>query len=271
VAEEETFLFSYNITRLNAKLTRALNRERANVGRLAYTDRVKDILLASTSSDVMFCLANDLALFETGDQRTESAWVDIAVHASRVLNAKQDVVFVTPSELAQGGAMFDHARGEGKRLLVVPTKVADRLAGETDLQGSQIRTLGTYVQERMDSFVFNFVQAEKLSVAERAVLGNVDAVFQLARVRPGRWPVLISETMRPNVLGSNEAGLWDPAEGRIVIRRDQLRDVRRFCSTLLHELSHASGGHPDATLEFEDTLTEMLGTVAMRALPGADK
>ncbi len=41
VAEEENFLFSYNITSLNRAIKRALNRERTNVGRSAYTDRVR--------------------------------------------------------------------------------------------------------------------------------------------------------------------------------------------------------------------------------------
>jgi hypothetical protein len=40
VAEEPNFLFSYNITKLSAALRRALNRERSNVGRGAYSDRV---------------------------------------------------------------------------------------------------------------------------------------------------------------------------------------------------------------------------------------
>ena len=44
VAEEPNFLFSYNITSLNKQLKKALNRERTNVGRTAYTERVKSIL-----------------------------------------------------------------------------------------------------------------------------------------------------------------------------------------------------------------------------------
>ena len=44
MAEEETFLFSYDVTRFTTKLAKALNRERSNVGRSAYADRVKDIL-----------------------------------------------------------------------------------------------------------------------------------------------------------------------------------------------------------------------------------
>src|ERR1700733_12296133 len=61
VAEEERFAFSYNITSLTAAMRRALNRERTNVGRTAYTDRVKAMLLASQSEQVARLLAADLA------------------------------------------------------------------------------------------------------------------------------------------------------------------------------------------------------------------
>lgn len=40
------------ITKLSAPLRRALNRERSNVGRGAYSDRVKAILTACRSSEV---------------------------------------------------------------------------------------------------------------------------------------------------------------------------------------------------------------------------
>lgn len=41
VAEEDNFMFSYNITNISSKIKKALNRERSNVGRSAYTDSVK--------------------------------------------------------------------------------------------------------------------------------------------------------------------------------------------------------------------------------------
>ena len=44
VEEESNFLFSYNITNLSNKLRKALNRERDNVGRAAYTDSIKNIV-----------------------------------------------------------------------------------------------------------------------------------------------------------------------------------------------------------------------------------
>src|SRR5207245_4950810 len=57
VATEEQFLFSYNITSTTAQLQKALNRERSNVGRTAYQDRVKSILLKSKSAAVADQLA----------------------------------------------------------------------------------------------------------------------------------------------------------------------------------------------------------------------
>ena len=46
VAEEENFLFSYNITSITQAMRKALNREKTHLGRTAYTDRVKAMLLA---------------------------------------------------------------------------------------------------------------------------------------------------------------------------------------------------------------------------------
>ena len=53
VAEDDGLLFSYNVTKVDAKLRRALNRERSNVGRSAYTDRIKAILLAVEAPAVL--------------------------------------------------------------------------------------------------------------------------------------------------------------------------------------------------------------------------
>ncbi len=270
VADEEDFLFSYNVRRLNAKLAKALNRERANVGRQAYTDRVKSILLASTERVVMSRLADDLSTFEAGTQHTESTWLDIAVHASRVLNATDDVVFVTPAQLSKGGPAFDYARNEGKRLVVVPTKVADKLRGLDDHEGRPVRTLDVFRREWNASFSFTWVAPEQLAAAERAVYGQIGAVFALAGLPPDRWPVLVSETMRPGTEGDGgcqAVGLWDPAERHIVVRRDQLANLRRFCGTVLHEVTHAVSGQGDASLGFEEALTDLLGQVASATLP----
>jgi hypothetical protein len=99
IAEEENFAFSYNITSLTASMRKALNRERTNVGRTAYTDRVKQMLLASNANAVADTLANDLQELEAGTNHDEVKWMDVAIHACQILNASKKVVFVTANDL----------------------------------------------------------------------------------------------------------------------------------------------------------------------------
>lgn len=66
VAEEDNLLFSYNITSTTKKLRQSLNRERTNVGRSAYTDRVKSILLECKSPTFARKLVDDLQKIQTG-------------------------------------------------------------------------------------------------------------------------------------------------------------------------------------------------------------
>lgn len=74
VAEEGNFLLSYNITSMTAGIRKALNRERTNVGRAAYSGRVQDILLAQTSPEVSRRLVEDLQNFKTGKMHDELQW-----------------------------------------------------------------------------------------------------------------------------------------------------------------------------------------------------
>ena len=69
--------------------------------------------------------------------------------------------------------------------------------------------------------------------------------------------------MRLEIQGYNEAcGVWEEHEKRIVIKRDQLRDLVSFAGTLLHETSHAISGASDITIEFENELTHLLGKLS---------
>lgn len=269
VAEEEKFLFSYNITSLSANLRKALNRERTNVGRSAYTDRVKAILLDCTDLKVVDALASDLYNFETGKVCDELQWLDVALHACRILNANEKVVFVTSMQLLMGGSMIAHAQADGYRVIVVPQTIAAKLPTLTDINGAPVRDLGQYGEEWNDSFEFNFVQPESLTPKERAVFELTQPILQLAnrkRVQEVKQ-VLISETMRLDTCAGHEAvGLWDEEEGRIIVKRDQLQNIQSYAATVLHEVAHAFTGEDDLTGEFERGLTELLGVLASHAL-----
>lgn len=264
VAEEENFLFSYNITSLTTAIKKALNRERSNVGRTAYSDRVKSILLSSKGKVVAQHLVDDLRNFETGTLHDELKWTDVSVHATKILNAAAKVVFMTPAELMQSGKWVDEAKHAGYQIVTVPDTVRDKISGQLDLSGNPIQDLSQFKQTWNESFEFKFVDPSKLTPAERAVFEATPKIAALIGGLPSTVKeIKISETMRMESYAFVEAvGLWDPP--RIIIKRSQLKNLALYAGTLLHEIAHAISGAQDISSEFEQSLTSLLGKTGSR-------
>jgi hypothetical protein len=147
VAEEDNFLFSYNITSPTAALRRALNRERSNVGRSAYTNRVKDILLACDADQVIDALIADLQNYERGSQHDETQWLDVGLHACRQLNARRQVIILTALELTLAPDFVRRARDDGYQIIVVPESIRAKLRSLRDPLGNPVRDLERYRDE----------------------------------------------------------------------------------------------------------------------------
>jgi len=264
VAQEERFAFSYNITSLTAAMRRALNRERTNVGRTGYVDRVKSMLLASHSEEVAQALASDLSNIERGTQHDEVSWTDVAVHACQILNARRKVVFVTAAELGNARDSIDHATHDGYDVISIPDNVRRSLAGLKDVQGNPVRDLAVYQAEWNRSFEFKFVSRDGLTPAERKVFDRWQEIVKLVGGLPAQVrEVRISETMRPDFGSGGECqGLWEPDKKRIIVKRSELATLTSFAGTLLHEITHANSGYQDVSREFESALTEVIGQLS---------
>ena len=268
VAEEPNFLFSYNVTKLSAALRRALNRERSNVGRGAYTDRVKAILIACRSTSVAAPLADDLNGYSAGQLHDELAWRDVAMHACRVLQTHEKVIFATAWQMAGNTAQLQYARNDGYRVVVVPEDIAQSLGSLTDLDGRPLVDLDKYRDEWNQSFSFDFVGPGAMTPGEQDVYGHIPELCALAGVSLAQRQVSVqvSETMRLNATGDPVLGVWEEADRRIVIRRDQLSSLASFAATFLHEIGHMASGTTDGTMAFEHELSRLLGLAAAAAL-----
>ena len=265
VAEEDNFLFSYNITSLTGAMRKALNRERTNVGRSAYTDRVKAILLASGDKDVARRLASTLDGYGSGTQPDEMKWVDVSAHACKIHNEAARAVFVTPAQLERNVDAVDQAKRDGLTVTVVPEAVRAKISGATDASGNEVRDLNVYRQEFNKSFEYKFVEPADLADAERAVYDMTPDILAMARLGLGNIPVKISETMRMTATDCT-TGVWEPTKGWIIIKRDALSSAEEYAGTLMHEAAHAASGAPDASREFEEALTRLLGRAAIAAV-----
>jgi len=110
------------------------------------------------------------------------------------------------------------------------------------------------------------VPLDALTPKERQVYELWPPIVELFGPRPAAFKELkISETMRPSVKeGMHPAGLWDPANGWVIVHRPELRSVADFAGTVLHELVHARTGYDDLSRDFELSLTGLLGRLAER-------
>ena len=268
VSKEENFLFTYNITSLTKQIRQALNRERTNVGRSAYSGRVKSILLSCTGKEIANTLVRDLEKFSSGVMHDELRWLDVQEHAVKILNATEKVLFLTPQELLTEHNMVEEANESGLKIITIPDNLKDRVHGQNDISGNPIRDLGQFFTEYHDSFTFSFVDPRLLNRKERKIYRMTNKVFKLIGGKP---PIVekvrISDTMRRELGVLYETkGLWDLNERTIIIKRSELSSLRSYASFLLHETAHAISNAPDSSRAFEMKLTELLGRITSSTL-----
>ena len=264
VATEEQFLFSYNITSTTAQLQRALNRERSNVGRSAYQERVKAILLKARSAAVAEQLAQDLTRIPEGTQHDETNWIEVEEQAVRILAAKAKTIFVTAKQILIMGATVQEARADGYRVQVIPDKLLPRLADLRDLNGKPILDLAGFIKVWNASFVYDFIDPAKLNKKEREVWSMLPEVLRLAGDHARRVKeVRISKTMRLDEGAYETEGVWDSPH--IVLKRSVLDSRRHFARVVLHEIAHASSSANHGSIAFMAAIDDLAGIAAVEA------
>lgn len=268
VAEEDNFLFSYNITALTEAIRKALNRERSNVGRSAYSERVRSILVSSNSKEIAHGLADDLKNYESGEIHDELKWLDVQEHAVKILNSLERVVFLTPEELSNETMMVNEAKMSGYEIISIPSNLKNRIQGQIDVTGKPIRDLGQFSFEYTESFEFRFVDPDDLKAQEKKVFDKTEAILRLIGGKPKMVrDIKISETMRKQLGSFIEAeGVWERGKGVVIVKRSTLSSIERYAGTLLHEIAHALSDADDVSREFESELSQIIGIISSKAL-----
>lgn len=268
VAEEENFLFSYNITPVTKAIRKSLNRERINVGRSAYSDKIKSILLSCKEESITKKLAEDLENYANRNHHDELSWTDVKIHASRLLNSFGKIYFLTPEEIMNRPDVVDDLISEGYEIVTISKDLKEKITGSTDISGNQIRDLEYFISKENESFKFKFIKEKDMTPKEIEIFRMTNAILNLVGGKPKNVKeIKISETMRIDPHSFNETvGLWDDSTGQIIIKRSQLKSLEDYAGTLLHEIGHVKSGAPDVSRDFENELTSLIGTLASKAL-----
>lgn len=265
VAKENNFLFTYDITNTTKKIRDSLNRERSNVGRTAYTSRIKKILKECESKSVCNPLISDLEQFTNGSIHDELSWKPIQVHTVKMLNSQKDAVMVTSNEKDMYGDMINTANNDGYDIVTIPSQIKNNIKDNTDIEGEKIRDMDEYINEYNDSFTYNWVSKSELSENEKIVWRMKTEILKIIDLPSEVKDIKISETIRSEG-NMTVQGVWEPKNNRIVIKRSTLNNPEVFIGTLLHEIAHPRSGAPDMTRRFENGLTNMLGKLGNKYL-----
>jgi hypothetical protein len=267
---EPNFLFSYNITSLTDAMKKKLNRERLNVGRSTYTERVKAILKNAKNPLVENLLVEQVEKRATGEQCDEMAWIEISQMALNLMHSRERVAYLTEKELQTMPSILDNIKSDGYKVVVVTEQQKDKLNIQAETGGPEVRTLENYVEEFNSSFEYKFVDINHLTKAERQVYDLTPKILSLVGLNLRDIPPInISETIRTVSvydLLSEATGVWDRSIPAIVIKRNRLNSAINYSSTLLHEVAHATTNTGDATREFESVLTGYLGKTSIAAI-----
>lgn len=264
VASEPNFLFSYNITNTTKKINDALNRERSNVGRTAYSTRVKKILQACESETVASRLVDDLNAFLTGETHDELDWKPVQVHAVKILNAERDVVVATHDEQRASQNLFDNARADGYEVVTIPDRIKPDIQGTTDINGDQIRDADTYHEEYKESFSYEFVDEDKLTDEELETWELRHDVFSWVALPGDEWEAKVSESLRTTDSSRMVASEHD--DELIIVHRDLLsQDTHQFIRSLLDIVAFTHGGE----LLHKEMLADIAGAVSAELIGAA--
>ena len=263
VNAEPTFLFSYNVTSLTDSMRKALNRERVNVGRSVYADRVRQILIHSDATDVLRHLKSSYARKDEGELPEELHWIDVAHKALNELAKSQKVVVLSHTEIKSRPELVEDIKQDGYRIDLVDDRGKQRADDQARQGNAPFHTVATWIQSNHDSFKYRFVDEHQLTQNEINVWQMRGQILGLIGAKRSKIPrILVSETMRATEDETN--GVWDRNRQAIIVRRTQLRSIQAFAGTLLHEFGHADTGAVDCTRRFENVLTEYLGAPQVR-------
>jgi hypothetical protein len=271
VNEEQNFLFSYNITSLTANIRKALNRERTNVGRNAYSERVKSILLNCKSEITAELMVKDIENYEKGTMHDELQWIDVQTYAIKILNSKKKIVFLNSTEAINQRNLTNEMENMGYKIMVIPDNLKQKIQGTKDIEGNPIVDLRQFRSEYNQSFQFNFIDITQLTPDEKRVFESYSRLLDLIDIdkilfQANIHEILISENMRIQEGVDTTLGLYERETQRIIIKREQLKKLSDFAGTFLHEVAHAMSGEDDVSQDFETFLTDIIGKLSQKLI-----
>ena len=233
VATEPNFLFSYNIKTPSKSIIEKLEHFDIPFKRTAYVNKIKKILLYCENAEVAIYLADDLKKLINGESHDEINWKDVQIHAIKLLNGLNKVLFFTEKEEEQYSKIIEFAKSKGYKLILVSEALRKYLDNERDIFGNRINTTLKFYNEYSKSFQFDFVDLKNL---ENEELKNLELIQKFLNLLELNLKILVSNNMLQS-LDNREETFACNIENQIIFKRNILKDLNLLLNQFLINVS----------------------------------
>ncbi len=247
LSEEVNFAYSYNITKIDAKIKKSLNRERKNLGRSVYSKQIEKILMSSNIDDLK--LLKDSYLIDE-EKYDEYSWSEVKL---MLLNSFDNIAIVTTDMIINNPDQIERMRSEGKMIKSVSSNTYLKVSSSE----LSFDTFDSLNDEYESSFTYDFVKIIDLNKQQKKNLEYAINIAELIGYKATfkSFDLKISKiTQNDYDFNTVKFGHCDHQNKEIILNTKALKDKYESAMVLVHELTHAKTSCQDATRNFEQHL-----------------
>lgn len=262
VAEEPEFLFSYNITSLTKTLKKSLNRERSNVGRLAYSDRVKGILKECKSIEVIRVLSDALKSMKNHSKNSELSWTDIILFASVQLSKScEDVLFLSSDDLKTDKDFMSKMRS-GITTVVIPSNLLSKI------EDLGLLTKNVYMSQAKNNLDVIFTDKNELEDKEKEVYRKTKRILSLVggALENVKGVRIVEQIYNKGWRQGRNITYYVSAQEELFILRSELESIQKYSIALVSAYVKCIGDLDESSPEFTMNLQAMLGLAISKVI-----
>lgn len=267
VSTEENFAFHYNILSIDKKIKKGLNRERMNLNRSIYSERIQKIILHSIKESNIYERFFENYIDEEQNNYEELKWSNVLLEIIKQMNLKGEYVFVTQKIIRQNNSIITDIGNSDKRIIVVDEPIYQKITNEKDENDEYLTSFDNFIEEQRNNIEYDCVDIDDLSWHEREIFVSGKIIIDyFGNDKISFDCIQIANKIKIPFEDRMPLGLSLREENKILILRSQLKSKKQFYATLSHEIIHFITGFADNTREFENELSRVIGDLFYRLI-----
>lgn len=253
ISNDDDFLFSYNITNPDSKLKASINRERKSLSRSIYSNSIIKLLSKAienkTNPDLATWISDYILKNYTNTKNNE--WSYVAIKKLVASNTSQKILLA--SRNSQINPSFEtYARDNGYAITWIDETDYSSFLSDKEVNSC---TLDDWGQKFISNYEGKVIDINDLEEFEKSNwLWAKDKLELISQ----KWPEFkyVYSKFKLLIIDKHPNALGITSMNKIEIVRMVLKNKMVLFNTLIHEYCHAISNSPDASIKFEETLTE---------------